>query len=441
MKRTVISCLFLLFVNLFDLCSEQIRPMGFTQKVITPNGSFHQYYPKLQIMNDTLFVSSNTGIYMKDLIHNSGWELYAFEGSPIVEFVRNGNELLANSMGDRNGQDRLLLFSDDNGKTCADYTTALFLENHGRGRLLFRITQNPQNPNSLLTLTAGEGVFKSKDFGKNWTSMYPYSLGYDIAFISYHPLDTAAIFYSGETPFMSGQIYSSYNSGVTWTSYEITGGDNCVHQIAFHPTNPDIMVFGGEGVFGKSTDKGKTWEIKNHWNDPNCLYFIKVLFDEENPDILYSSGYSSYSTRKDTIYVYRSTDMGDTWSLAYKEYSGVDCGIIIDMVKYKNKLIFYSRNCGLFELDVNTIPLSIQTTDIKPDVNIYPNPVRNTLYFNTKANVERIEIIDATGRIIQKTIVPENENAVNVSQLSKGIYFATFHTNGQKITKNLYIDN
>lgn len=440
MKRTVISCLFLLFVNLFDLCSEQIRPMGFTQKVITPNGSFHQYYPKLQIMNDTLFVSSNTGIYMKDLIHNSGWELYAFEGSPIVEFIRNGNELLANSMGDRNGQDRLLLFSDDNGKTCADYTTALFLENHGRGRLLFRITQNPQNPNSLLTLTAGEGVFKSEDFGKNWTSMYPYSLGYDITFISYHPLDTAAIFYSGETPFMSGQIYSSYNSGVTWTNYEIPGGDNCVHQIAFHPTNPDIMVFGGEGVFGKSTDKGKTWEIKNHWNDPNCLYFIKVLFDEENPDILYSSGYSSYSTRKDTIYVYRSTDTGDTWSLAYKEYLGVDCGIIIDMVKYKNKLIFYSRDCGLFELDVNTIPLSIQTVDINPDVNIYPNPVRNTLYFNTKANIERIEMIDTTGRIIQKT-VPENNSTVNVSRLGKGICFAVFHVNGQKIIKKLHIDN
>ena len=344
-------------------------------------------------------------------------------------------------MGDWNGGDSLLLFSGDNGKTYIDCTSPHFSGNYGRGHLLFRITQNLQNPNSLLTLTASEGSFKSDDFGKSWSSLYPHSLGHNVAFISRHPLDTAAIFYSGETPFMSGRIHSSYDNGATWAEYDVPNMDNCIHEIAFHPANPDIMVFAGEGVFGKSTDKGRTWKIKNLWDDPYSLYFFKVLFDEGNPDILYSSGPPGGRREfNDTIYLYRSTDMGDTWSLAAKEYTGVNCGHIIDMIQYKNKLIFYTVNYGLFELDVNTIPLSIQTVDSKPDIRIYPNPVRNTLSFETDASVERLEMLDAMGRVIQTVILSGNERTVNVSQLSKGIYFAVFHTDRKKITKKIIIN-
>jgi hypothetical protein len=119
----------------------------------------------------------------------------------------------------------------------------------------------------------------------------------------------------------------------------------------------------------------------------------------------------------------------------------MDCRGVFDMVMYENRLIFYTRDSGLFELDVNAIPLSVQTVDSKPDVTIYPNPVRNSFWFNTKARVECIEMMDATGRVIQRIILSEDERAVNVSQLSKGIYFAVLHTDEQKIIKKIVIND
>ncbi|MFR9166842.1 MAG: T9SS type A sorting domain-containing protein [Dysgonomonas sp.] len=434
MKPIRITLIFLSLIYFCSLSYGQIQPMGFTQKVVTPDISWRKYVPKLQLINDTLFVSSNTGVYMKNMKNNSDWLLYAFKDSPVIEFVRNGNQILANSMGAWNEQDSLLLFSSDKGKTFEDYTSSYFLKynkNH-----LYRLHQNPKNPNSNLILSY-IGLTKSVDFGKNWICLNEQSIGVNINFVSYHPLDTTTIFYSGETDNLGGKILKSSDNGETWSYYMVPGGDNCVHHIAFHPTNPDILIFGGEEIIGKSTDKGVSW--KNIDLIYSGMYFYKVLFDEYNPNIIYTSG--SRGGEGDTIFVYRSTDIGETWHLAYKETLNSDCGKVLDMVKYKNKLIFYTNDCGLFELDLETTPiLSVQTTTMY-DLTVYPNPVRNTLRFETAGAIRRIDIIDCLGRIIQKTVISDSEKSIDVSGLNSGIYFAVFQTDNQKIAKKICIKN
>lgn len=198
-------------------------------------------------------------------------------------------------------------------------------------------------------------------------------------------------------------------------------------------------MFGGEGKIGKSEDKGKTWEIKDLYD--TGMYFYKVLFDEDNPHILYASG--PYSDRKnEVIYVYRSTDMGDSWHLAYRESLGSNCGEMIDMVKCRNKFVFYTRDCGLFELDLNTTSvLSNQTIAWMSDVIVSPNPVRSTLHFETDATILKVEIIDSEGHILQTTAIYENEKTIIIPKLNKGIYFAVFHTDRRKITRKIWIDN
>lgn len=116
MKQITTSLLFLFLTGLCGLCFGQIKPMGFTQETITPASDrfFHRYRPKLQLLNDTLYVSSNTGIYRKDLKQDSDWDLFAFKDITVIEFVKNGNKLLVISPGTKSGQDSLMFISGDN---------------------------------------------------------------------------------------------------------------------------------------------------------------------------------------------------------------------------------------------------------------------------------------------------------------------------------------
>lgn len=306
---------------------------------------------------------------------------------------------------------------------------------------MYRISQNPQNPSSLVTIAVRDGLFRSKDFGAKWENFFPYSLGIHIAFADFHPLDTATLFFSGENDALSGRIFKSSDSGNTWGEYIVPGGDNCVHQIDFHPSDPNMLIWGGEGKIGKSTDKGETWEVADLYD--TGMYFYKVLFDKENPGILYASGaHGAYrGDDQDTVWVYRSTDMGESWHLAYKEWLGANGGEMIDMVKYKDKLIFYTRELGILELDVKNTPvLSNQYTIMtKSDLTVYPDPAGKTLYFETDRIIKRVDMINSTGERVRQFLLQGKERSVDVSKLSSGIYLAVFYSEQQIITRKVLI--
>jgi len=364
MKTTFISILFL-FISFNHLCFAQIQSMGFTKPIVTPPSVYYKGYtfrPKLKLFDDTLYVCSNTGVYKKNLKDNTDWELYAFENIPIVEFVKNGNKLLAISMGTEDGTDSLLFLSNDNGQTFTNFTSPHFLESAWGYNHLFRIAQNPENSNSLLVLDFTKGISKSDDFGMSWKFL-TYRFGYQDWDLAFHPLDTTTLFHTGETINFEAVIGKSSDNGETWSIFTQPNRTSCYHSIAFHPTNPDILVCSDEGAFGKSTNKGETFKIVPP--DFPKIYVYKVLFDEKNSTILYASG-ATDKLNKDTIFIYRSTDTGDSWQLFYNEYVGTGCGPVLDMIKYKNKLILYTRDCGLFELKLDTI---VETYLISVNVN------------------------------------------------------------------------
>ena len=113
MKQIAASLIFLFLTGVCGLCFGQIKPMGFTQAIVTPPSDrfHHMCRPKLQLLNDTLYVSSNTGVYRKELKQDSDWKLYAFEDITVLEFVRDGDNLLAISPGTKSGQDSLMCLS------------------------------------------------------------------------------------------------------------------------------------------------------------------------------------------------------------------------------------------------------------------------------------------------------------------------------------------
>jgi len=85
-------------------------------------------------------------------------------------------------------------------------------------------------------------------------------------------------------------------------------------------------------------------------------------------------------------------------------------------------------------------PYGLGTEDLSPQakVTLYPNPVKDMLYFSASGKVAKAEIYDLNGRLIKTAAV--SNNSVNVSSLSKGVYFIILHTDKGTV-KEKFIKN
>lgn len=89
-----------------------------------------------------------------------------------------------------------------------------------------------------------------------------------------------------------------------------------------------------------------------------------------------------------------------------------------------------------FSLNCN--PLVVNNIDLSKNISIYPNPVNSKLFLNTEEIITSIKIIDALGNTI-KFELPSNTK-IDVSYLSKGIYFLEIYTNKGLVSKKFIKD-
>jgi len=83
-------------------------------------------------------------------------------------------------------------------------------------------------------------------------------------------------------------------------------------------------------------------------------------------------------------------------------------------------------------VNINSIGIVQQTNDI--NLSIYPNPVTNKLTIgNNEIKINTISILNITGGVVKTTT--ENTNVIDVSNLTKGIYFVQIHTDNGLVRK------
>lgn len=84
----------------------------------------------------------------------------------------------------------------------------------------------------------------------------------------------------------------------------------------------------------------------------------------------------------------------------------------------------------------------VQTLGIKPiafnNFNYFPNPVKNTLSISYDTTINTIEIITTLGQTIVSKKVNELQTEINLSELSKGIYFVKVTSEGQEKTIKVF---
>lgn len=82
------------------------------------------------------------------------------------------------------------------------------------------------------------------------------------------------------------------------------------------------------------------------------------------------------------------------------------------------------------------LPSGIFESKAMAEYKMYPNPVEDVLNINDLNDVNKIEIFDITGKMVQSAIVESNRISVNISALNSGVYIVSFYTkNGIKTNK------
>lgn len=79
--------------------------------------------------------------------------------------------------------------------------------------------------------------------------------------------------------------------------------------------------------------------------------------------------------------------------------------------------------------------LSSSEVNIEELNRLYPNPVSDILYVDSKTKISAYEIIDASGRVVKASKQADLKAGINVSSLPSGVYFIKFNSKVQQFIK------
>jgi photosystem II stability/assembly factor-like uncharacterized protein len=127
---------------------------------------------------------------------------------------------------------------------------------------------------TVLAGTAGAGLFRSPDGGRNWTASQQGLRAANVLSLAVDPVDSARL-YAGIS---SGGAARSRDGGQTWLTANTGLGDRTVAALAVSPGNSQI-IYAATDQYGvlKSTDSGNTWQQANNGLAALATGFVRPL--------------------------------------------------------------------------------------------------------------------------------------------------------------------
>ena len=222
------------------------------------------------------------------------------------------------------------------------------------------IELHPKNSNVVLVGAAGGGVWKSQDGGVRFTSIFD-QYCQSIGCISIDPSDPDNTYWvgTGETwtrnSVSAGDgIYKTTDGGKNWTKMGLEKSDR-IASIQINPKNPNeifVAVLGAlwgpsndRGIY-KSSDGGKTWNNILFVN--NTTGCSELVMDPSNPSILYAAFWEFHRTAYGfnsggiNSALYKSIDGGTTWKKIEKGLPQGEKGRIAVSIAPSNPSIVYA---------------------------------------------------------------------------------------------------
>ena len=196
---------------------------------------------------------------------------------------------------------------------------------------------DPKNPavvwvgsgenNSQRSVAFGDGVYLSRDGGKNFANM-GLKESEHIGMIQVDPRNADVVYAAAQGPLWKAGgdrgLYKSTNGGVTWRPVLQISENTGVNEVHLDPRDPDVLyatayqrrrhvwtlIDGGpESAVYKSTDAGQTWRKLTNGLPGGDKGKIGLAISPVNPDVVFAIVEAAEDGG-----VYRSTDRGETWT-------------------------------------------------------------------------------------------------------------------------------
>lgn len=343
-----------------------------------------------------------------------------------IEIV-NGNAFC----GGNNG---ILLKSVDQGETWIEVETS------ATGNITSIYFINSQI--GLFTTSVGT-IFKTSNGGKDWTGKQIHDGGINALDFKDELTGIAVGDY--------GIIFKSIDGGDNWTDI---GNQSLfiINDVAFLNDSLVIAV-GPYGSYLYSTNSGEKWTYKNT-NPPETFFAIEKKNDTTGSIVGANGSYAEFSESDLSIGNISNIDSNEDWlkdiHFIQREDSSLKAMVVgfnstfqlenngwenwdIDSVNNLNSLHFFNDTigiiCGLNGKIYKTTSGGFPSSRIKLNqlnLNIYPNPARNTLFIQGNYNQGIISIYNSLGQRVSNTNFINNQ--IDISNISEGAYYITLQT-------------
>ncbi len=193
------------------------------------------------------------------------------------------------------------------------------------------IALHPEDENTWYVAVGSGGVWKTKNAGITWKSIFDGQESYSIGCITVDPNNPHTVWVGtgenvgGRHVGFGDGIYRSTDDGKSWKKMGLEASEH-ISEIIIHPENSDVIFVasqgplwskGGERGFYKSIDGGTTWN--RTLGDDEWTGVTDIAMDPRNPDWIYAATWQRHRTVAAYMGggpgsgIHRSRDGGETW--------------------------------------------------------------------------------------------------------------------------------
>lgn len=237
---------------------------------------------------------------------------------------------------------------------------------------------------------------------------------------------------------INNHVYFSDDKGNNWTEKNsglesLEDNVDLINDIIQDPKNANrLLISTSQGLF-ETLNYGESWT--HIFNQKNIDH---VFYSPYNQSVLVGTSHymlDEFYPKSDTRIVY-SIDSGKNW----KEISTEELGYLftessaVDFLADEKtvEVYFSTSDLGLVKYTFSLDNLGIQNPSSKEEINVYPNPTSDFITFNKK--VKEVKIYDSSAKLILQS----NQEKIDLSHLSKGIYIVrVWLENDKMISKKI----